>query len=69
MVRAVEKSRVFLILRRSPINRKQDLETDMIRHRKSRIKNNAKTTSRLSWSNSVIVTLEGNRREGSDIFR
>jgi len=31
MVRAVEKSRVFLILRRLQIDRKQDLETEEIR--------------------------------------
>jgi len=31
MVRAVEKSRVFLILRRSRIDRKQDLDTEEIR--------------------------------------
>jgi len=30
MVRAVEKSRVFLIIRRSRIDRKQDLETEEI---------------------------------------
>jgi len=30
MVRAVEKSMVFLILRRSRIDRKQDLETEEI---------------------------------------
>jgi len=66
-VRAVEKSRVFLILQRSRIDRKQDLETDKIRSDMESVE--SKITPRLlADSAGVIVTLEGIRRKGSEIL-
>jgi len=66
MVRAVEKSIVFLILRRSQIHRKQDLETEEIRSDIERVE--SKITPRLRADLAgVIVTFEG-IREGSEIL-
>jgi len=64
MVRAVEKSKVFLILRRARIDRNQDLETEEI----SGIEIvESKITPRLRADLAgVIVTFEGIRREGSE---
>jgi len=68
MVRAVEKARVFLILRRSRIDRKQDLET--VEEILSDIESEeSKIMPRLRADLAgVIVTLEGIRREGSEII-
>jgi len=65
MVRAVKKSRVFLILRRSRINRKQDLETEEIWSVIERVE--SKITPRLRADLAgIIVTFEGIRRKGSE---
>jgi len=57
MVRAVEKSRVFLILRRSRIDRKQDLETEEIKSDIER--EESKIMPRLRADRAgVIVTLD-----------
>jgi len=67
MVRAVEKSRVFLIFRRSWIDRKQDLETGEIWSDIESVESKIMPRLRADWA-GVIVTLEGIRSEGSEIW-
>jgi len=67
IVRAVEKFRVFLILRRSGIDRKQNLETEEMWSDIESVESKIMPRLRADWA-GVIVTLEGNRREGSEIL-
>jgi len=66
IVRAVERLRVFLILRRSRIDRKQDLETEEIRSDIESVESKITPRLRADWA-EVIVTLEG-IIEGSKIL-
>jgi len=65
MVRAVEKSRVLLILQRSRIDRKQDLETEEIWSVIEKIEYKISPSLRADLA-GVIAIFEGIRRKGSD---